>query len=138
MTVVLFLKNLVRVHLALSYSKHWKKPRKYPFELEKLELMCILIVNRKGGFFLLRASFRAFGPSFLSPVAPRVVLLLSTFAQPLLVTQMIGFVSDPGRTAEQGWALVGGFVCVYAIMTFSTSLYWEKVRRISCLHPIAV
>ena len=90
----------------------------------------IFMLHRKGKFFLLRASFSAFGPSFLSPVVPSVVLLLSTFAQPLLVTQMIGFVSDSSRSAERGWALVGGFVCVYAIMTFSTSLYWEKVTKI--------
>ncbi|CAL1703415.1 unnamed protein product [Somion occarium] len=88
----------------------------------------------KGSFFLLRASFRAFGPSFLSPVIPRIILLLSTFAQPLLVTQMISFVSDSNRSAEEGWALVGGFVCVYGIMALATSLYWEKVFDLTVLY----
>ncbi|KAK7691634.1 hypothetical protein QCA50_005033 [Cerrena zonata] len=77
--------------------------------------------------YLLKASFRAFGLAFLAPVLPRIILLLATFAQPLLVKQTISFISDPNRPLSQGWALVGGFVCVYAIIVFATSLYWEKV-----------
>lgn len=75
----------------------------------------------------MRAMFRAFGVSFFAPVIPRIILLLATFAQPLLVNQTIAFISTPVRPTSEGWMLVGGFVCVYAIIVFSTSLYWEKV-----------
>ncbi|KAJ6583769.1 P-loop containing nucleoside triphosphate hydrolase protein [Mycena sp. CBHHK59/15] len=77
--------------------------------------------------YLIVASMKAFGSGFLAPVLPRLVLLLATFAQPLLVNQTIAFVTTPDRPASFGWALVGGFVCVYALITFSTSLYWETV-----------
>lgn len=76
---------------------------------------------------------KAFGSSFLAPVLPRVVLLLATFAQPLLVNQTIAFVTTPDRPASYGWALVGGFICVYALMIISTSLYWEAVSSFSVL-----
>ncbi|QRW07536.1 ABC transporter transmembrane region [Ceratobasidium sp. AG-Ba] len=40
---------------------------------------------------------------------------------------ILGFVQDKSRPSQEGWALVGGFVCVYAVMLLSTALYWEKV-----------
>lgn len=75
----------------------------------------------------MKASLKAFGFQFFAPVFPRLILLLATFTQPLLVNQTILFVSDPERSASMGWALVGGFICVYALISLSTSIYWEKV-----------
>jgi len=80
---------------------------------------------------LLSISFKAFGLQLMAPVLPRLLILIVTFAQPLLVNQMISFIVDPTRPVEQGWALLGGFICVYVVMTLSNSLYWEKVN--SCL-----
>ena len=63
----------------------------------------------------------------LAPVVPLIILLLATFAQPLLVNQALAFVSVVDEPESFGWALFGGFVCVYALLSLSTALYWEKV-----------
>ncbi|KAJ7360685.1 P-loop containing nucleoside triphosphate hydrolase protein [Mycena albidolilacea] len=87
----------------------------------------ILVSIPKGDNYLVRASWKAFPGLFLSPVVPRLLLLLASFAQPLLVSRMITFISNPGQSSERGWALVGGFVCTYALIFLMTSTYWEKV-----------
>ncbi|KAJ7092344.1 P-loop containing nucleoside triphosphate hydrolase protein, partial [Mycena belliarum] len=76
---------------------------------------------------LLRASLGVFSMAFLAPIFPRVLLLVATFSQPLLVLRMIKYVSESNPESERGWALVGGFVCVYGLMALMTSIYWEKV-----------
>lgn len=76
--------------------------------------------------YLVIASFKAFGVQFLQPILPRTILLLATFAQPLLVNQALLFVSGV-KPESFGWALFGGFVCIYALICFSTAMYWEKV-----------
>ncbi|EPS93155.1 hypothetical protein FOMPIDRAFT_1056220 [Fomitopsis schrenkii] len=76
--------------------------------------------------YLARATVKAFAMEFVAPAGPRLALLFVTFAQPLLVNRTISFVtSDESDT--QGWALVGAFACVYALIAVTTSLYWEKV-----------
>ena len=70
---------------------------------------------------------RAFGFIFFAPVLPRLLILAATFCQPLIVNKMLEYVSDPNSSDEVGWALVGGFVIVYGIMTLATAIYWEKV-----------
>ena len=96
----------------------------------------IVTFNRRRSGRLIRASLRAFLPHLLSPVIPRLILALATFAQPLLVNQTLAFVADQERTVSTGWALFGGFVCVYTILPLSTSLYWEAVSRAgSPQHP---
>jgi ATP-binding cassette subfamily C (CFTR/MRP) protein 1 len=67
----------------------------------------------------------------MGPVVPRLALALATFAQPLLVKDILEFVQDKSAPAQEGWALVGGFVCIYAVMVLSTALYWEKVSTLS-------
>ena len=64
---------------------------------------------------------------FFAPVVPRAVILATTFCQPLLVNQMLKYISDTNAPDEIGWALVGGFVCVYGSMALATAIYWEKV-----------
>ncbi|KAG8697376.1 hypothetical protein FRC09_007907 [Ceratobasidium sp. 395] len=79
---------------------------------------------------LFRATFKSCAGLLLGPILPRLALALATFAQPLLVQDILEFVQDENRPAQEGWALVGGFVCVYAVMVISTALYWEKVYAI--------
>ncbi|KAJ7485129.1 P-loop containing nucleoside triphosphate hydrolase protein [Mycena galericulata] len=86
-----------------------------------------LITMPKRDHYLVRASLKAFPALFFSPIVPRLFLLLASFAQPLLVSRMITFISNPGQPGERGWALVGGFVCTYAVIFLMTSTYWEKV-----------
>lgn len=87
---------------------------------------------------LLRATFRAFGLPFFIPVVPRVVLLLGTFSQPLLVNKMLHYVGRPNESEQRGWALVGGFVCVYAVITISTAVFWQKVYAITVRYRAAL
>ncbi|KAG8744004.1 hypothetical protein FRC10_010983 [Ceratobasidium sp. 414] len=79
---------------------------------------------------LFRATFKSCAGLLLGPILPRLALALATFAQPLLVQDILIFVQDGNRPAQEGWALVGGFVCIYAVMVLSTALYWEKVYAI--------
>ncbi|KAJ7703885.1 P-loop containing nucleoside triphosphate hydrolase protein [Mycena rosella] len=75
----------------------------------------------------IRDSLRAFPSTFLGPVFPRILLLVATFSQPLLVSRMIGYISELDPPSDKGWALVGAFVCVYGLIALTTSIYWEKV-----------
>jgi ATP-binding cassette, subfamily C (CFTR/MRP), member 1 len=84
--------------------------------------------SRKSSRYLARASLAAFGHMFFAPVLPRIIQLAATFAQPLLVNKLVGFISDPERSAQVGWALVGAVICVYGLLVISTSLYLEEVR----------
>ena len=81
---------------------------------------------------LIKASILASGDLLLAPIVPRIILALATFAQPLLVKDILEFVQDRDRPVQEGWALVGGFVVVYAVMVLSTALYWEKVSVLFC------
>ncbi|KAJ7863186.1 P-loop containing nucleoside triphosphate hydrolase protein [Mycena leptocephala] len=90
-------------------------------------LRVVLTTMPKQNNYLIRASFKAFPMLFLAPVFPRILLLLASFAQPLLISRMITFISDSTQSSERGWALVGGFVCTYALIFLMTSVYWEKV-----------
>lgn len=42
---------------------------------------------------------------------------------------MIVFVSDTSIPKERGWALVGGFACIYVSIAMATYIYWEKVSH---------
>ena len=83
-------------------------------------------IDRRQSNYLARATVKAFAMKFLAPAGPRLALLLVTFAQPLLVNRTIDFVTSD-NSDTQGWALVGAFACVYALIAVTTSLYWEKV-----------
>lgn len=96
------------------------------------------LIYSKGDNYLVRASWKAFPGLFLSPVVPRFLLLLASFAQPLLVSRMITFISNPGQSSERGWALVGGFVCTYALIFLMTSTYWEKVSSVYMLKDLTL
>ncbi|KAJ7493649.1 P-loop containing nucleoside triphosphate hydrolase protein [Mycena latifolia] len=93
------------------------------------ELLDASVLGRSNGqrIHLIRASLRAFPLTFMAPVFPRILLLVATFSQPLLVSRMIGYISEPDHGSAKGWTLVGGFVCVYGVIALTTSIYWEKV-----------
>ncbi|QRW13806.1 ABC transporter [Ceratobasidium sp. AG-Ba] len=69
------------------------------------------------------ASLITFSGSVLSPLLARLVLVFATFSQPLLVEAMLKYIQNPSATAQEGWALVGGFVCVYGILTVATAVF---------------
>ena len=80
---------------------------------------------------------KAFGFKLFAPAVPRLILLLATFAQPLLVDRTVQFVADPGQSNERAWALVSAFGLLYALMSLTTSLYWEKVRSTPTITGVA-
>ncbi|KAJ7433880.1 P-loop containing nucleoside triphosphate hydrolase protein [Mycena galericulata] len=92
---------------------------------QRLDRLILGRPNRKP-LHLISASLRAFPLTFISPVFPRILLLIASFAQPLLVSRMITYISDPGP-GSAGGALVGAFACVYGLIALTTSIYWEKV-----------
>ncbi|KAG8697410.1 hypothetical protein FRC09_007892 [Ceratobasidium sp. 395] len=101
-----------------------------PEQFRATESRASLEVALKNSKNLFRATFKSCAGLLLGPILPRLALALATFAQPLLVQDILEFVQDENRPAQEGWALVGGFVCVYAVMVISTALYWEKVYAI--------
>ncbi|KAG8724645.1 hypothetical protein FRC09_016190 [Ceratobasidium sp. 395] len=75
---------------------------------------------------LFRATIASYGGTFFSPVLPRLGLALATFSQPFLVEGILKYVQSDNPSPEQGWALIVGFFLVYAVMVFTTAVYWEK------------
>ncbi|KAF8205910.1 P-loop containing nucleoside triphosphate hydrolase protein [Mycena galopus ATCC 62051] len=93
----------------------------------------VLVSIPKGDNYLVRASWKAFPGLFLSPIVPRLLLLLASFAQPLLVSRMITFISNPEQSSDRGWALVGGFVfdCTVRYRGALVGNIYSKTLRLS-------
>ncbi|KAK7017726.1 P-loop containing nucleoside triphosphate hydrolase protein [Favolaschia claudopus] len=104
---------------------------------EKL-LVALAGEERKGGRYLLKSTFRAFRADFLSPVFPRVVVLVASFAQVTLVEQMIKYVSDKNVPADRGAWLVGGYFVVYASLAIANYVFTEKVNAFIVLYRSAL
>jgi hypothetical protein len=88
--------------------------------------------SKTSSLYLLIATIKSFGLVFFAPAIPRIVLLLATFAQPLLLNDMLNFMSTRSASYAEGWAIFGGFVCVYGTMVMAIALYWEKVGFSVC------
>ncbi|KAH8077273.1 P-loop containing nucleoside triphosphate hydrolase protein [Cristinia sonorae] len=69
--------------------------------------------TKKGANYLLFATMKAFGLKLFAPAVPRLVLLLATYAQPLLVNKTVQFVADTSKPTEEGWALVFDATVLY-------------------------
>ncbi|KIY47688.1 P-loop containing nucleoside triphosphate hydrolase protein [Fistulina hepatica ATCC 64428] len=79
-------------------------------------------------FPMIRPTIRAFWRPICTPVLPKLALIAATFAQAYLVNAMLAFV-DASYDGENvhGWALVGAYVLVYAVIAGGTSIYWDEV-----------
>lgn len=97
---------------------------------EKLE---VAIASRPlHGAFLFRATVQAFAKEFSSPIIPRLMLLLATFAQVFLVEDLTQYIGRPdAQKSERGHAIVGAFAIIYTGISLSTYLVWEKVFNIT-------
>lgn len=51
---------------------------------------------------------------------------------------MLQYIQHPLESDQRGWALVGGFVCVYTIISFSTAVFWQKVYAITVRYRAAL
>ncbi|KAJ6476005.1 P-loop containing nucleoside triphosphate hydrolase protein [Mycena vitilis] len=94
--------------------------------------------GEKGGRYLVRSTFRAFSGYFLSPIVPRLIMLAGTFAQVLLVEQLVSFVADARVPAGRGPALVGAYAGVYVSLAISNYVYAEKVNAFIVLYRSAL
>ncbi|ORY16438.1 ABC transporter [Clohesyomyces aquaticus] len=78
---------------------------------------------------LLVACFRAYAPSFLSAIIPRLILSALKFAQPFMITKLIHFVGDKGVSDDFGRGLISAYALVYLGMAASTALYGYMTFR---------
>ncbi|RYP65399.1 hypothetical protein DL771_008344 [Monosporascus sp. 5C6A] len=78
---------------------------------------------------LLVACFRAYAPSFLSAIIPRLILSALKFTQPFMITKVIRFVGDKGVPDDFGRGLIGAYALVYLGMAASTALYGYMTFR---------
>ncbi|KAJ7028056.1 P-loop containing nucleoside triphosphate hydrolase protein [Mycena alexandri] len=102
-------------------------PREMGSRASTTPLLDVLVSTTDKKNYLVRASLKAFPMLFISPIPPRILLVVAAYMQPLLALRMIAFVADPAQSSVRGWSLVGGFILTYALIFLLTSVYWEKV-----------
>ncbi|KAJ7138602.1 hypothetical protein C8R46DRAFT_1361683 [Mycena filopes] len=78
--------------------------------------------------YLVKSTLKVFGYQFLSPVLPRLVMLVATFSQVTLVEQTILYVSDTSIPTERGPFLVCAYFLVYVSLALSNYVFSEQVN----------
>jgi len=78
---------------------------------------------------LLRACFRSYLLSFLSPIIPRICLTSFTFAQPFLISTTINFVSKTNPDSTYGKGLIGAWALVYLGIAVSKQLHSIELSK---------
>ncbi|KAJ7747834.1 P-loop containing nucleoside triphosphate hydrolase protein [Mycena metata] len=104
---------------------------------EKL-LSALAVEDIKGERYLVKSSFCAFRARVLSPVFPRLLMLVGTFAQVSLVEAMVSYVDDKSVPKERGTLIVAGFIVVYVSLAITNSVYAEKVNAFIVLYRSAL
>ncbi|KIJ50859.1 hypothetical protein M422DRAFT_158793, partial [Sphaerobolus stellatus SS14] len=121
----------------LTYEDLTDIPEDQKVVFARQRLQTALETTSPGRAFLFRATMKAFGAPLFLPVLPRICLMLAILAQPLLVNSMVSFISS-AAPISRGWALVGGYVCVYGTIPISTALYWQKVYAVTVQYRAAL
>ncbi|KAJ7138597.1 P-loop containing nucleoside triphosphate hydrolase protein [Mycena filopes] len=88
--------------------------------------------------YLVKSTLKVFGYQFLSPVLPRLVMLVATFSQVTLVEQMILYVSDTSIPPERGPFLVCAYFLVYVSLALSNYVFSEQVNASVVLYSSAL
>ncbi|KAK3329761.1 P-loop containing nucleoside triphosphate hydrolase protein [Apodospora peruviana] len=88
----------------------------------------------QGRHRLLRATFVANLPQFLSAITPRLALSAFTLCQPFLIEVSVSYMNtkqDAGADDNKyfGQALVGAFVLAYTGIAVSRAVYWRQTYR---------
>ncbi|KAF8205875.1 hypothetical protein K438DRAFT_1963648 [Mycena galopus ATCC 62051] len=104
---------------------------------EKL-LAALAVEEKTSSWYLARSTFRAFSGYFLSPIFPRLIVLIATFSQVTLVEQMILYVSDKSIPKERGTWLVAAYIVVYVSLAIANYVYTEKVNAFIVLYRSAL
>ena len=98
---------------------------------EKLESHLVVNATQANKFGLAKALAKVLAVPFLTPVAPRIALLIFTFCQPLLINAVLNYIETPEsvRSANLGYGLIGATVIIYTGMAISNSLYYYFQER---------
>jgi len=91
--------------------KTWDKCKYHDFELFKVTDESIDDQNCHHS--LLRACFRSYFLSFLSPIIPQICLTAFTFSQPFIINTTIGFIGQKTPDPNYGKGLIGACALVY-------------------------
>lgn len=71
------------------------------------------------------AILKAFYPRLLLPVTPRLFLLAFTLLQPILMQNLLNWLSNHNERESIGYGLLGAYVAVYVGLAVFTGLYWR-------------
>ncbi|KAJ6486599.1 P-loop containing nucleoside triphosphate hydrolase protein [Mycena vulgaris] len=104
---------------------------------EKL-LAALATGDKTSNRYLVKSTIKAFGGQFLSPVLPRLLIMVATFSQVTLVEQMILYVSDKSLPKERGTFLIAAYFVVYVLLAISNYVYSEKVNAFMVLYGSAL
>ena len=96
--------------LGISYLSHWKQARK----------------TSKHAALL--TTVKALKWPLLAPIIPRAVLLALTICQPILLHELLTYLSAPVETMSKntGYGLIGAYALVYTGSAVATGFYWHK------------
>lgn len=78
---------------------------------------------------LILACFKALRWPLLYAVFPRVMLMVFTICQPLVLGGFLEFLQDPGESVSVGYGLIGAYGLVYLGIALSTAFYSHQNTR---------
>lgn len=87
----------------------------------------MVLDDHKKRHSLLRACFRSYLLSSLSPIIPRLCLTAFTFSQPFLINTTVSFVGQMDPDSNYGKGLIGAWALVYLGIAVSEPI--ERLYR---------
>lgn len=95
-------------YLAMSYIKHWQQAE----ETRKYAAMLNTAKTLKW--------------QLLAVIPPRIALLALTVCQPILIQELLSYLSAPEATTSKhiGYGLIGAYALVYTGSAIATGFYW--------------
>ncbi|KAI6762485.1 hypothetical protein HG530_008465 [Fusarium avenaceum] len=119
----------VRESLLLSWDK-CKKQLYLQFQIYSSTLSYQLYIDDKSArHSLLRASFRAFWPSMMRAVVPRICLTVFNFTQPSLLEVTVKYISQADPDTSHGKGLIGAWALVFLGLAVTNSIYQYQMSR---------
>lgn len=121
----------VREELLLSWDK-CKKQLYLQFQIYSSTISYQLYIDDKSArHSLLRASFRAFWPSMMLAVVPRICLTVFNFTQPSLLEVTVKYIGQDDPDTSHGKGLIGAWALVFLGLAVSTPPPMTHCREIA-------
>lgn len=100
-------------HLAVAYIKNWQQSK----ATSKYAAMLNTTKTLKW--------------QFLAVVPPRIALLVLTISQPILIQELLSYLSTPEADTSKsiGYGLIGAYALVYTGSAVATGFYWHLQYR---------